>query len=60
MDIYNNYREGVCYNFAILSNALLYSIGYKTLFVYGFIWEYSAEIGIFFLGKLPVFHVFIG
>jgi len=34
MDIYNM-RRGVCHHFTILSNALLYSLGYKVLYVTG-------------------------
>ena len=34
MDIYNM-RRGVCHHFTILSNALLYSLGYKVLCVTG-------------------------
>ena len=34
-DVYNN-KEGVCDHFTKLYNALLYSLGYKVLYVYGF------------------------
>ena len=35
MDIYNM-RKGVCHHFTRLSNALLYSIGYKVIYVSGY------------------------
>ena len=35
MEIYNM-RRGVCAHFTQLSNALLYSLGYKVLYVYGY------------------------
>ena len=36
MDIYN-FKVGVCHHFTRLSNALLYSLGYKVIFVIGYI-----------------------
>ena len=42
MDIYNM-RRGVCHHFTILSNALLYSLGYKVLYVTGQILEKGAK-----------------
>jgi len=35
IDIYKM-RVGVCYHYTILCNALLYSLGYKVIFIYGF------------------------
>ena len=35
MDIYNQ-KVGVCHHFTILYNALLYSIGYKAIYVSGY------------------------
>ena len=42
MDIYNM-RRGVCHHFTVLSNALLYSLGYKILYVTGTIIERGAK-----------------
>ena len=42
MDIYNK-RVGVCSHFTRLSNALLYSLGYKAFYVHGFACEDTAE-----------------
>ena len=42
MDVYNE-RVGVCHHLTRLSNALLYSIGYKVIYVNGFACEVSAE-----------------
>ena len=42
MDIYNK-RKGVCHHFTKLSNALLYSLGYQVIFVYGYICENNKE-----------------
>ena len=42
MDIYNK-RVGVCHHMTRLSNALLYSIGYKVIYTNGFACESSAE-----------------
>ena len=42
MDIYNM-RRGVCHHFTILSNALLYSLGYKVLYVTGTIIKRGAN-----------------
>ena len=38
IDIYNK-RRGVCHHFTKLSNALLYSLGYKVISVYGYYCE---------------------
>ena len=35
IDIYNK-RRGVCHHMTRLSNALLYSLGYKVIYIYGF------------------------
>ena len=35
MDIYNQ-RIGVCHHFTKLSNALLYSLGYKVIYIVGY------------------------
>ena len=42
MDIYNK-RVGVCHHMTRLANALLYSIGYKVIYINGFACESSAE-----------------
>ena len=42
MDIYNQ-RVGVCHHMTRLSNALLYSLGYKVIYTNGFACESSAE-----------------
>ena len=42
MDIYNK-RAGVCSHFTRLSNALLYSLGYKAFYVHGFACEDTAK-----------------
>ena len=42
IDIYNK-RRGVCHHFTKLSNALLYSLGYKVLSVYGYCCKNSIE-----------------
>ena len=42
MDIYNK-RVGVCHHMTRLSNALLYSLGYKVIYTNGFACESSAE-----------------
>ena len=42
MDIYNM-RRGVCHHFTILSNTLLYSLGYKILYVTGPILKKGAK-----------------
>jgi len=42
IDIYNK-RRGVCHHFTKLSNALLYSLGYKVISVYGYSCENSIE-----------------
>ena len=42
MDIYNK-RKGVCHHFTKLSNALLYSLGYQVIYVYGYICENNKE-----------------
>jgi len=36
IDIYN-FKVGVCYHFTRLSNALLYSLGYKVMYVHGYV-----------------------
>ena len=38
LDIYNM-KKGVCYHFTRLSNALLYSLGYKVIFAIGFVYH---------------------
>jgi len=43
IDIYN-LKVGVCSHFTRLSNALLYSLGYKVLYVHGFVMENIEEI----------------
>ena len=42
IDIYNK-RRGVCHHFTKLSNALLYSLGYKVISIYGYTCENSLE-----------------
>ena len=42
MDIYNQ-RVGVCHHMTRLSNALLYSLGYKVIYTNGFACETNAE-----------------
>ena len=42
LDIYNK-RAGVCHHFTRLANALLYSIGYKVIYITGFACKYSGE-----------------
>ena len=42
IDIYNK-REGVCHHFTKLSNALLYSLGYKVLYISGYACKNSKE-----------------
>ena len=42
MDIYN-IRKGVCHHFTKLSNALLYSLGYEVIYIYGYICENNKE-----------------
>ena len=42
MDIYNA-RAGVCHHMTRLANALLYSLGYKVIYVHGFMCKYSTE-----------------
>ena len=42
MDIYNK-RVGVCHHMTRLSNALLYSLGYKVIYTNGFACESSSE-----------------
>ena len=42
MEIYNM-REGVCYHFTRLCNALLYSLGYKVIYVTGYCCKKSKE-----------------
>ena len=38
IDVYN-FKEGACEHFTKLYNALLYSLGYKVLFISGFAFE---------------------
>ena len=45
IDIYNM-RKGVCYHFTKLTNALLYSLGYKVIFVNGYICEDKIEFNV--------------
>ena len=42
IDIYKE-RKGVCHHFTKLSNALLYSLGYKVIFVYGYYCKNNIE-----------------
>ena len=42
IDIYNK-REGVCHHFTKLCNALLYSLGYKVLYISGYACKNSKE-----------------
>ena len=42
IDIYKK-RRGVCHHFTKLSNALLYSLGYKVIFVYGYYCQNNKE-----------------
>ena len=42
IDIYNK-RRGVCHHFTKLSNALLYSLGYKIISVYGYYCQNTNE-----------------
>ena len=42
IDIYNK-REGVCHHFTKLANALLYSLGYKVIYVNGFACDNNYE-----------------
>ena len=42
IDIYNR-RVGVCHHFTRLSNALLYSLGYKVLYISGYVCKNNKE-----------------
>ena len=47
MDIFEM-KKGVCHHFTRLCNALLYSLGYKVIYVSGYAWVYNnVDIGCF-------------